>query len=601
MDSGPVHNVHADTPSNAAPLAASERTDVPPAQVIVELDRVLSSQHFHASERRRAFLRFVVEETLAGRGGSMKGYTIALAVFGRSESFDPQADPVVRLEARRLRRDLDSYYVDAGRDNPVRIVIPKGSYVPCFERHALSPEPPVSVRRSDAGNFQRPETAISGNGSGGAKFRRALITAAFVAITLIGLLTSWIWLAAPAPPRPAARDPAVLIMPFEALSPGDNARYLASGIGQELTSNLYQFEGFRLFTSPASAVQPPSPPLDPPDHRADIVYVVSGSVQANAEEVRVTTTVSNASSGQVVWARTYTRTADPRSLMETQRQLAGEIATVIGQPSGVVKNDIGNRPLPRNMESYICVLRALGYQRTFARALFDPAMRCLEETVQRDPEYSDAWAMLGWLHTHAGRLGYTGLSNTHDEFAKALEATSRAVQLQPNNPLALKALAATYHYLGRYEESDRVGRQAIRLNPNDPDALGQFGWRLAVRGNFSEGVPMLKQAIERTLNPPAWYFHFIAVDLYRKGEYEQMLHVAEQAALSDTGFSQLLIAIANAELGRRGATAAALARMSQYEPLARDPAGFLRRNGAADQVVDGLMAGLRKAQALTSS
>jgi tetratricopeptide (TPR) repeat protein len=174
------------------------------------------------------------------------------------------------------------------------------------------------------------------------------------------------------------------------------------------------------------------------------------------------------------------------------------------------------------------------------------------------------------------------------------------VKLQPNNPLALKALAATYHYLGRYEESDRIGRQVIRLNPNDPDALGQFGWRLAIRGNLSEGVPMLKQAIERSVNPPAWYFHFIAVDLYMKSEYEQMLHVAEQAALSDTGFSQLLIAIANAELNRRGAAEAALAKMSQHEPLARDPAGFLRRNGAADQVVDALMAGLRKARSLVS-
>ena len=69
-------------------------------------------------------------ETLAGRGESLKGYAIALAVFGRGASFDPQADPVVRLEARRLRRDLDSYYMEAGQYDPVRISIPKGSYVP---------------------------------------------------------------------------------------------------------------------------------------------------------------------------------------------------------------------------------------------------------------------------------------------------------------------------------------------------------------------------------------------------------------------------------------------------------------------------------------
>ncbi|WP_245323971.1 tetratricopeptide repeat protein [Bradyrhizobium shewense] len=582
-----------------ADAAIREGAEVPPAQVLVELERVLASQHFQASERRRTFLRFIVEETLAGRSDGLKGYTIALAVFGREESFDPQADPVVRLEARRLRRDLDSYYVDAGQNNLVRIAIPKGSNVPSFEwsayRTARSPPAP----EADPGDPPQSDVVRGIGSKSKLGFRNALIAAAFAVTLFIGLAASWIWIGARAPPSVPSHDPAVLIMPFEALSPGESSRYLAMGIGQELTSNLFQFEGFRLFTSPSGVGQPPNQ-SSAQLNRPDLAYVINGSVQTNAQEVRVTITVSSASSGQVIWTRTYTRSTDPQSLMETQRQLANEIASIIGQPSGVLRNDIGNNPSPHNMASYTCVLRAYGYQRTFAGALFDPIMRCLEETVQRDPEYSDAWAMLGWLHVHAGRMAYTGADNIQKEYAKALEATSRAVKLQPNNPLALKALAATYHFLGRYEESDRIGRQVVRLNPNDPDALGQFGWRLAVRGNFSEGVPMLKRAIERSVSPPAWYFHFIAVDLYMKGEYEQMLHVAEQAALSDTGFSQLLIAIANAELGRRGAAEVALEKMSRYEPLARDPAGFLRRNGAADQVVDALMAGLRKARSLTS-
>ena len=110
------------------------------------LNRILSSHEFAASERRRALLRFIVEETLAGRSNSLKGYTIALAVFGRQDLFDPQADPVVRLEARRLRRDLDSYYVGVGQQNPIRITIPKGSYIASFDWHACpsgrSEDPP---------------------------------------------------------------------------------------------------------------------------------------------------------------------------------------------------------------------------------------------------------------------------------------------------------------------------------------------------------------------------------------------------------------------------------------------------------------------------
>ena len=85
-----------------------------------------------SSPRRRAFLRYLVEETLAGHADGLKGYSLGLAVFGREGTFESQSDPVVRLEARRLRRDLDSYYVDAGARDPVRITIPKGQLRPAF-------------------------------------------------------------------------------------------------------------------------------------------------------------------------------------------------------------------------------------------------------------------------------------------------------------------------------------------------------------------------------------------------------------------------------------------------------------------------------------
>lgn len=317
---------------------------MPPAHVVAELDRILSSQHFQASERRRAFLRFIVEETLADRGGGLKGYTIALAVFGRDESFDPQADPVVRLEARRLRRDLDSYYVDAGQATPVRIAIPKGSYVPYFEWRTSPLAPPVPAQSIDPVAASQRDIAKVVDASKPAVFRRVLIAAAFAATLFIGFAASWIWTAARAPPSRSSREPAVLIMPFEALSPGDDARYFALGVGQELNSNLFQFDSFRLFISPPIAGQPPNTAAAQFDRSLDIAYVISGGVQTNAGEVRVTTTVSNATSGEVVWTRTYTRSADPRSLMQTQRQLANEIAAVIGQPSGALRNDIGDSP-----------------------------------------------------------------------------------------------------------------------------------------------------------------------------------------------------------------------------------------------------------------
>ncbi|MDQ2106009.1 hypothetical protein QSG27_25160, partial [Azospirillum sp. C340-1] len=123
--------------------------ETPPAQeralddhaVRAQLERILASDHFDASDRNRRFLRYVVEECLEGRAPQIKAYCIAVSVFNREPSFDPQSDPIVRLEAGRLRRSLEHYYLTAGRNDPIRIVVPKGGYAPRFERMADDPAP----------------------------------------------------------------------------------------------------------------------------------------------------------------------------------------------------------------------------------------------------------------------------------------------------------------------------------------------------------------------------------------------------------------------------------------------------------------------------
>ncbi len=106
----------------------------------LELARVLESATFRRSVQLARLLRFIVEQTLAGADGASKETLIAIAIFGRRADYDPSCDPVVRVEARRLRRKLDEYYAHEGRANPLRIDVPKGGYVPRFVKHGVSAE-----------------------------------------------------------------------------------------------------------------------------------------------------------------------------------------------------------------------------------------------------------------------------------------------------------------------------------------------------------------------------------------------------------------------------------------------------------------------------
>ena len=144
-----------------APLCADTRTDGTPTaeEMRAELRRVIESPDFPATPRNRKFLEYIVTRELAGEGESISAYAVATAVFGRSELFNSLLDPIVRIEAGKLRRDLETYYLKSGRLNPLRLTVPRGAYRPrfvasdeevtatCSPEDALAPEPRAELER----------------------------------------------------------------------------------------------------------------------------------------------------------------------------------------------------------------------------------------------------------------------------------------------------------------------------------------------------------------------------------------------------------------------------------------------------------------------
>src|ERR1035438_7325679 len=118
------------------------------SDVRAELDQILCSRVFIQSHRIRRFLQFIVEESLLGQPHRLKEYPIGLEVFDRREAFDPRVDSIVRVEARRLRNKLEEYYRTEGRDDHVRILLRKGSYMPVFEHRNSTGGCSPATRRS---------------------------------------------------------------------------------------------------------------------------------------------------------------------------------------------------------------------------------------------------------------------------------------------------------------------------------------------------------------------------------------------------------------------------------------------------------------------
>ncbi len=304
--------------ASGANQAATKSSQPPPSEVDVraQLERILNGESFRASQRRREMLRFIVEETLAGRGDRMKGVAVAMSVFGRDETFDQQSDPVVRLEARRLRSDLDSYYVDAGSDDPVRITIPKGGYVPHFawqnrEAHAptLAPDPvPEGAPPGDVD----PGATLSGEAGTMVERLRGRLMPAAILLAICGVAA----IAAAvfgqrdtAPDAAQPRNPAIVVLPFEAFGDTDDIGLIASSVTEELIANLMLFKDFRVYSAASSFRLDAG--ADPASLGRDlgVSFVVSGVMQAQDGQARILAKLVELDDGRGPLERQFRRTA----------------------------------------------------------------------------------------------------------------------------------------------------------------------------------------------------------------------------------------------------------------------------------------------------
>jgi CheY-like chemotaxis protein len=111
-----------------------------PQAVRNQLNRMLDSRYFRTSPRLRAFLLYTVDQGLAGCEDRLKEYCIALAVFGKPDSFDPRVDSAVRVAARQLRAKIDVYYLNEGINDPVLIRYRPGDYLPRFYLRSEIPQ-----------------------------------------------------------------------------------------------------------------------------------------------------------------------------------------------------------------------------------------------------------------------------------------------------------------------------------------------------------------------------------------------------------------------------------------------------------------------------
>jgi len=474
---------------------AQEDTGLPAAEIQAQLDRIERSSEFITSERGRRFFRYVVEETIAGRGDRIKAYSIATQVLERGDGFDPQQDPVVRIEAGRIRRALERYYLTAGRMDPIVTTIPKGGYVPVF------------ARRGRSESWRRPPLELA---------------------THAGPSQS----SQPTVPRFLHPDgPSLLVTPFTYLGDEPSSRIYALGLTEEVIDQLARFKELVVVVGrdadhQGNAAIAPGPPVR---------YALEGSVRTSGSRIRFTTRLMDRENDGVLWSHTYDDDLSVRDLLSFQEATAQAIAATLGQPYGLVyRADFGHpsRHHPDDLEAYSGTLAYYAYRLELDPRRHASVRTILERVVDRFPEYATAWALLAMIYIDEYRFGYNPRPGVPLVLDRALDAANRAVELDPENGRALQAQMLALLFTEHVEAALAIGERALALNPNDVELMSEVGTRHALAGDRKRGIALLQRALSFRPIHARYYFAQLAsvsfynrdlpaaIDYIRKGSFD---------------------------------------------------------------------------------
>lgn len=570
------------------------------AAVRAGLDRVLASDAFRGAPQLSSFLSYIVERKLEGRGAELKGYTIAVEALGRPADFDPQSDPIVRVEAGRLRKALSQYYAGDGADDPIRVSMPVGAYVPVFEPATERRRPDDAVADDGADPDAPAAPALAPRRAG--RFRRWPAMLGLTSMCVVLPLAVWFrnepgeQPARAAPPRieqatlveqatRMAGVNATADLPVIAVSASESVtdpelRGIIQAFTGPLVDAMARFDDLVSIKAPADTV---------PD---GVDYVFEINATRVEDVIEGFGRLRSVKDGRIVWTTSVGRKilkgpGDPQ-LVEMARRLAIRLA----EPFGIIYADY--RQVSRSPQMR-CLFQALTLRRTMKPEDHLATRNCLQAVIEKDPAFHPAWVQFARVTLDEYTSGLNPLPGP--PLDRALSAALTAVRLAPSSARAQQVMMDVQFASGAIEDALKAGHEALTRNPYDPDIMADVGARYVQLNRPAEGLPLLQRAIELSSGRPSWYdfFAFLAADLLGAAKLADT-HAAI-LVVDDSPFSLLGRALQYARKGDDIGLAGTLKRLAQVEPLfGIDARLYLTRKGFTEPVINQIVQHLGSAR-----
>ncbi|MBK1793990.1 hypothetical protein JHL21_05705 [Devosia sp. WQ 349] len=477
--------------------------------VLAALQNLLSWPEIARSTQLSRFLDYVVRATLRGEEGSIKAYSIAVDVFDRPAHFDPQADPIVRVQARRLRALIAQYYASAGQGESVRIELPTGRYVPEFVV-----VDPVTVLSPSATPRVYPEVGVDAVQSAPqSSARSALVSRQHLLRSWSVLALATLMFAAVAitfairgmeeerteQARYLTQPLSVKVMEFQRLSQTGDDVSLTAGLAIDLVSKLNSSGLVMAKYGGTSLTQ-----------LVDADFVLSGTVRRDGDEAQYSAILTDTATGQVSWSKVITTNVDGRGSQGLTDAVSLRLATALSNINGPVlapvRAILADQEINVVPSLYLCRVIYSGYRADLSPDAAARSNRCyaqLSPDVRATGEVQAAQALL--IMGGAAGSGYENV-DMGVRTAMAEELLRVAVSSEPLNAFVWTQFARFSRERGDFESEEMAYGTAQKLDPANSELLAAYSQSLAIAGRRREAMELFDIALESSSNPPGWYY-----------------------------------------------------------------------------------------------
>jgi TolB-like protein len=493
--------------SNPSPANAGQ--PIPNEAIRAELQKILASRTFRAAHGQKRFLAYAVEEVVAGNAQLLKEYVIATDALGRDVAFDPRLDPIVRTAARKLRAKLAKYYEVEGANDPLRIELPKGSYVPVFQEAPPAAPPSMAeipVENTDikieaAALPPVPDVLIADPPPvrSSPDWRRAAgLAFAFLVFVTAATLYE---LAHSRLPQTTfrAKDASIAVLPLVNLG-DNNDEFLSDGLTDELINALREAPGLKVVArTSAVRFEAKSFDLRAIDQKLHVRAVLVGTVSKSYNRLRVAVQLNNSGNGYHLWSGSYER--DVVEMGTIPSEIATAVINVLG--AGLNRNGAQNSfqtavsPSPEAHEDY---LKGIYFRNRYNVDSLNKAIGYFKRAITEDPSYAQAYAGLADCYAMARPVLATP---PLELIPKIRAAASKAVELNPKLGEPHIDLAVSAEYEFDWATAEREFKKGLELSPGNVIGHIWYAWYLTLLGRKDEVLTEKTLAVQ--LDPVSPY------------------------------------------------------------------------------------------------